>query len=117
MTGHLAYMVTGIGTAVGNHLWQSTVFAVSAWLIALQLRRNRAHVRYGIWLAASVKFLIPFSLLIDLGGFLRKPKHAPPSLQTTLSSVMGCCRSAVLRFAVSHHECADHPRAFSCVAA
>jgi hypothetical protein len=53
MTGHLAYMVTGIGAAVGNHLWQSTVFAVSAWLMALQLRRNRAHVRYGI-LAGSV---------------------------------------------------------------
>jgi hypothetical protein len=88
MTGHLASMVTGIGAAVGNHLWQSTVFAVSAWLMALQLRRNRAHVRYGIWLAASVKFLIPFSLLIDLGGFLRKPQHAPPSLQTTLSSAM-----------------------------
>ena len=88
MTAHLAYMVTGIGAAVGNHLWQSTVFAVSAWLMALQLRRNRAHVRYGIWLAASVKFLIPFSLLIDLGGFLRKPQHAPLSLQTTLSSAM-----------------------------
>ena len=40
MTGHLAYMVTGIGVAVGNHLWQSTVFALSAWLMALQLRRN-----------------------------------------------------------------------------
>ena len=80
MTGHLAYMVTGIGAAVGNHLWQSTVFALSAWLMTLQLRRNRAHVRYGLlWLAASVKFLIPFSLLIDLGGLLPKPQHAPLS--------------------------------------
>ncbi len=89
MTGHLASMVAGIAAAVGNHLWQSTVFAVAAWLMTLQLRRNRAHVRYSIWLAASVKFLIPFSLLIDLGGFLRKPQHAHPSLQTTLSSAMG----------------------------
>jgi len=89
MTGHLAHMVTGIGAAVGNHLWQSTVFAVSAWLMALQLRRNRAHVRYGLWLAASVKFLIPFSLLIDLGDSLSKPQHAPPSLQTALSSAIG----------------------------
>ena len=89
MTGHLPYMVTGIGAAVGNHLWQSTVFAASAWLMALQLRRNRASVRYGLWLAASVKFLIPFSLLIDLGGFLPKPKRAPLSLQTTLSSAIG----------------------------
>jgi bla regulator protein blaR1 len=89
VTQHLVYMLTSVGAAVANHLWQSSVFALAAWLMALQLRRNRAHVRYGIWLAASVKFLIPFSLLIDLGGFLRKPQHASPSLQTTLSSAMG----------------------------
>ena len=89
MSRHLAYMVTSVGAAVANHLWQSSVFAVAACLMVLTLRRNRAHVRYGIWLAASVKFLIPFSLLIDLGGFLRKPQHASPSLQTTLSSAMG----------------------------
>jgi bla regulator protein BlaR1 len=88
MIPHLAFMVTGVGAAVANHLWQSSVFGVAAWLMALQLRRNRAHVRYGLWLAASVKFLIPFSLLIDLGGFLRKPQHAPLSLQTALSSAM-----------------------------
>ena len=88
MIPHLAFMVTGVGAEVANHLWQSSVFGVAAWLTALQLRRNRAHVRHGIWLAASVKFLIPFSLLIDLGGFLRKPQHPPLSLQTTLSSAM-----------------------------
>jgi bla regulator protein blaR1 len=89
MIPHLAFMVTGAGAAVANHLWQSSVFGVAAWLMALQLRRNRADVRYGIWMVASVKFLIPFSLLIDLGGFLRKPELAPRSLQTTLSSAMG----------------------------
>jgi len=89
MPGHLAYMVTSIGTAVANHLWQSSVFAVAAWWLTLQLRRNRAHVRYGLWLAASVKFLIPFSLLIDLGSFLSQPQHAALSLQPTLSSAIG----------------------------
>ena len=88
MIPHLAFMVTGVGAAVANHLWQSSVFAVAAWLTALQLRRNRAQVRYGIWLAASIKFLIPFSLLIDLGGLLRRPQHSPLSLQATLSSAM-----------------------------
>jgi bla regulator protein blaR1 len=88
MIPHPVFMVTGVGAAVANHLWQSSVVGVAAWLTALQLRRNRARVRHGIWLAASVKFLIPFSLLIDLGGFLRTPQHAPPSLQTTLSSAM-----------------------------
>jgi bla regulator protein BlaR1 len=86
MIPHLAF--TGVGAAVANHLWQSSVFGVAAWLTALQLRRNRAYVRHGIWLAASVKFLIPFSLLIDLGSFLRKPQPASLSLQTTLSSAM-----------------------------
>ncbi len=37
-------------------------------LLTLMLRRNRAAVRHGLWLAASVKFLIPFSLLTGLGS-------------------------------------------------
>jgi hypothetical protein len=43
-----------------NHLWQSTAFATAAWLLTLVLRKNRAAVRYSVWLAASVKFLVPF---------------------------------------------------------
>ena len=46
---------------LANHLWQSTLFAVIAWLLTLALRKNRAAMRYWIWLAASIKFLIPFS--------------------------------------------------------
>jgi bla regulator protein blaR1 len=49
---------------VANHLWQSTLFAAAAWLLTVALRKNHASVRYRLWLAASVKFLIPFSLLI-----------------------------------------------------
>ena len=40
-----------------NHLWQSTLFAALAGLLTLAFRRNRAQVRYWLWLAASVKFL------------------------------------------------------------
>ncbi len=58
-----------------NHVWQSTLFAFAAWLLAVTLlRKNRPQVRYGVWLAASVKFLVPFAALIGLGsrlGFLR----------------------------------------------
>lgn len=50
------------------HLWQSTLFAGAAFLLTLALRKNRAHVRYWVWFAASVKFLIPFSLLVALGS-------------------------------------------------
>ena len=53
-----------------NHLWQSTVFAVAAGLLTLAFRRNRAGVRYGIWFAASCKFLLPFALLIGAGSQL-----------------------------------------------
>jgi len=52
---------------VTNHLWQSTVFAVAIGLLTLAFRKNRAQVRYWLWLCASVKFLIPFSLLMNLG--------------------------------------------------
>jgi bla regulator protein blaR1 len=56
--------------AVGNHLWQSTVFAVAAGLLTLVLRKNQARDRYWLWLAASVKFMVPFSLLITVGSHL-----------------------------------------------
>jgi len=55
-------------TSLFNHLWQSAVFTVVAAALALLLRRNRAQTRYRLWLAASLKFAIPFSLLIDFGA-------------------------------------------------
>jgi beta-lactamase regulating signal transducer with metallopeptidase domain len=57
--------------ALINHLWQSTLFVLIAWAIALVLRKNHARTRYWIWMIASVKFLIPFSILINAGEFLR----------------------------------------------
>ena len=50
-----------------NHLWQSTLFAVLAGLLSIVLKRNSARVRYGLWLAASLKFLVPFALLMSIG--------------------------------------------------
>ncbi len=55
---------------LSNHLWQSTVFASGAALLTLALRRNHARARHGLWLAASLKFLIPFSLLTGVGSHL-----------------------------------------------
>ncbi len=54
--------------ALTNHLWQSTLFAAAAGLLAAGLRRNRAHVRYWLWFSASLKFFVPFSLLMSLGS-------------------------------------------------
>jgi bla regulator protein blaR1 len=56
--------------SVGNHLWQSTLFALVAALLAFVLRRNSARTRYWLWLSASVKFLFPFSLLVGIGSHL-----------------------------------------------
>jgi bla regulator protein BlaR1 len=54
--------------ALTNHLWQSTLFAITAGLLTLAFRNNRAKVRYWLWLSASLKFLIPFALLIGIGN-------------------------------------------------
>jgi beta-lactamase regulating signal transducer with metallopeptidase domain len=66
-----------IAPAMGNHLWQSTLCLVIAGFLTLISRKNPARVRYGLWLAASVKFLIPFSLLIGIGGHLARPRVVP----------------------------------------
>lgn len=62
-----------------NHLWQSTLFAAAAALLALALRRYPARVRYWLWMAASVKFLIPFSFLIAAGSHFARPTPATAS--------------------------------------
>ena len=53
-----------------NHLWQSTLFAATAGLLTIAFRKNRARVRYWLWLSASFKFLFPLSLLMSLGSHL-----------------------------------------------
>lgn len=59
-----------------RHLWQSTAFVGVAVLLALVLRGNQARTRYWIWMAASAKFLIPFSMLVTLGSYLPRPNAA-----------------------------------------
>ena len=82
----LSAVWTAIAPAMANHLWQSTLFAAAAAVLTLVLRKNPARVRYRLWLVASVKFLIPFSLLVSLGGHLARP-HVTESAQTGLYSV------------------------------
>lgn len=70
-----------------NHLWQSTVFAAAGWGLALVLRKNRAAVRHAIWLAASIKFLIPFSILVAIGSRIEW-RSAPPPSASQLTAVI-----------------------------
>jgi bla regulator protein BlaR1 len=67
---YLSEMWAALAPALGDHLWQSTLFAVAAGLLTLVLRKNHARVRYGLWLAASIKFLIPFSFLVGIGSHM-----------------------------------------------
>ena len=60
-----------------NHLWQSTVFAVLVALTVALLRRTQAGTRYWLWLAASLKFLVPFSWLAGLGTRVEAPVVVP----------------------------------------
>jgi bla regulator protein blaR1 len=53
---------------IANHLWQSTITTGLAGLLAVAFRRHRATVRHGLWLAASIKFLLPFALLVGAGS-------------------------------------------------
>jgi bla regulator protein BlaR1 len=65
--------------AIADHLWQSSVFAGTIGLSAAVLSRERAHIRHTLWVAASLKFLVPFSLLAGLAvrfSHLRLPERA-----------------------------------------
>ncbi|SPF49814.1 putative Antirepressor regulating drug resistance protein [Candidatus Sulfopaludibacter sp. SbA4] len=63
-----------------NHLWQSSCFALLAGLLAFVLRKNSPKVRYWVWLSASLKFLIPFALLVSLGSVVPRPARQPVSV-------------------------------------
>jgi uncharacterized protein (TIGR03435 family) len=64
-----------------NHIWQSTWFAIAAGLLTLAFRKNGAQVRYALWFAASVKFLVPFFLLTSIGKQFEMPSadHQAPT--------------------------------------
>ena len=80
--------LTSIAPTVANHLWQSTVFAAAVWLVTLLLRRNAARVRFSLWLGASIKFLVPFSLLIGLGGLLPREQRVTEQAPTAIYSAV-----------------------------
>jgi bla regulator protein blaR1 len=63
--------------ALVNHLWQSTIVAALAWLIAYALKNNQARIRYWVWMVASAKFLVPFALFMTAGQWIRSMMAAP----------------------------------------
>ena len=64
-----------------DHLWQSIVVAAIVCGLAFLTRANSAAMRLWLWRIAALKFLLPFSLLFALGGWLGFPvRHSavPP---------------------------------------
>jgi hypothetical protein len=56
-------------------------------LLTLALRGNRAHVRHRLWVAASLKFLVPFSWFVSLGAQVEW-RTAPSIAQPAATFVM-----------------------------
>jgi bla regulator protein blaR1 len=82
--------VVRLENGIADHLWQSTIFAVAIAASTLVFRRNRAGLRFGLWLAASVKFLVPFAWLIGLGNWIasfRNPGQAQGGILTVVEQV------------------------------
>ena len=71
---YLSTVWAAIAPGLGNHVWQSTLFAIAAGFFTLFLRKNHARARYWLWFAASVKFLIPLSLLVTIWSHLPWPR-------------------------------------------
>jgi RND family efflux transporter MFP subunit len=71
-----------------NHLWQSTGFALAVALLTVLFRRNKAQIRFALWLSASIKFLVPFALLMSLGSKVGSgpvvQKIAGPSISSAM---------------------------------
>ena len=80
-------MTPWVPAALMNHLWQSTLFVIAVWLAALALRRNGARVRCWLWTAASIKFLVPLSMLVSLGEQFQW-RAAPAAVQPAVAFVM-----------------------------
>jgi beta-lactamase regulating signal transducer with metallopeptidase domain len=68
--------------ALLDHIWQSTLFAGGIAGLTLLFRRNSAALRFWLWFAASVKFLVPFAALALLGEYLSRlfPATLPSSI-------------------------------------
>jgi uncharacterized protein (TIGR03435 family) len=71
-----------------NHLWQSTVFAVACAALTLFFRKSGAHVRYWLWFSASIKFFVPFTLLITLGRQLEWAPAVREAASPAISAAM-----------------------------
>ena len=84
-------------TSIATHLLESTVFAAACALAAFTLRRHRAAVRHGLWLAATAKFLVPFALLAAIGSQVSWRPMIPAPLRVEARVTENAARQPLLR--------------------
>ncbi len=85
--------------ALLDHLWQSTLFAGAIATLMPLFRRQPAALRFALWFAASMKFLVPFALLVALGRTLLDavtPDIAAPLLSAIRPAAASLHRAAPL---------------------
>lgn len=86
-----------------DHIWQSTLFAAGIFLLTLLFRRNGAALRFRLWFAASLKFLLPFAGLAMLGEYLSR--LVPATLPSAILAIQPAAEriSAPARSLASQH--------------
>lgn len=83
-------MIPDYMSPFANHLWQSTLFSLAVFLLTVTLRKNRAAVRHRLWLAASLKFLVPFTLFAVIGSHFQwdtTPASTPRPLPLIVNTI------------------------------
>jgi uncharacterized protein (TIGR03435 family) len=76
---------SAVARFVADHLWQSTLVACVAVGLTWSLRKSEARFRHATWMLASLKFLVPFALLEQIGQRIatRRVFEAPSSAVVT----------------------------------
>jgi len=98
-------MITGLL----DHIWQSSLFAGGIGLLTLLFRRNEAGVRFWLWFAASLKFLLPFAALAMMGEYLSRllPEPVLPRSLLVLQPAAEKISAQARMLAARHGEALD----------
>ena len=82
--------------ALLDHLWQSSLFAAGIALLMPLFRRQPAALRFWLWFAASMKFLVPFAGLTWLARHVLAPQAPAPLLAAIRPVTASLTRTAPL---------------------
>jgi uncharacterized protein (TIGR03435 family) len=102
--------VSGAARFAADHLWQSTLTACVAAGLVWMLRKSEARMRHAIWMLASLKFLLPFAILEQIGERLatRRVFDAPSNPVVTTVMDIGRPFSGSPAAIAQHTTAAGH---------